>query len=277
MAVKMKVQPFLKWAGGKRQLLPEIRKRIPARFHTYFEPFVGAGAVFFDIQPKKAVINDINFELINTYRMIQNDVEKLIAELEKYKNEKEFYYKIRNLDRTQEFEKLSNVERAARLIYLNKTCFNGLFRVNRRGQFNVPFGKYKHPNIVNADVLRAVHEYLITNEISILNVDFEQAVEQAEAGDFIYFDPPYDPLSETANFTDYSLHGFTRDDQIRLRDLFVKLDKRGCYVLLSNSATPFIKELYADFHVEIVEANRTINSDAAKRGKIAEVLVRNYQ
>ena len=209
--------------------------------------------------------------------MIQNDVEKLIAELEKYKNEKEFYYKIRNLDRTQEFEKLSNVERAARLIYLNKTCFNGLFRVNRRGQFNVPFGKYKHPNIVNADVLRAVHEYLISNEISILNVDFGQAVEQAEAGDFIYFDPPYDPLSETANFTDYSLHGFTRDDQIRLRDLFVKLDKRGCYVLLSNSATPFIKELYADFHVEIVEANRTINSDAAKRGKIAEVLVRNYQ
>lgn len=277
MAVKTKAQPFLKWAGGKRQLLPEIRKRIPARFHTYFEPFVGAGAVFFDIQPKKAVINDINFELINTYRMIQNDVEKLIAELEKYKNEKEFYYKIRNLDRTQEFEKLSNVERAARLIYLNKTCFNGLFRVNRRGQFNVPFGKYKHPNIVNADVLRAVHEYLITNEISILNVDFGQAVEQAEAGDFIYFDPPYDPLSETANFTDYSLHGFTRDDQIRLRDLFVKLDKRGCYVLLSNSATPFIKELYADFHVEIVEANRTINSDAAKRGKIAEVLVRNYQ
>lgn len=277
MAVKTKAQPFLKWAGGKRQLLPEIRKRIPARFHTYFEPFVGAGAVFFDIQPKKAVINDINFELINTYRVIQNNVEKLIAELEKYKNEKEFYYKIRNLDRTQEFEKLSNVERAARLIYLNKTCFNGLFRVNRRGQFNVPFGKYKHPNIVNADVLRAVHEYLITNEISILNVDFEQAVEQAEAGDFIYFDPPYDPLSETANFTDYSLHGFTRDDQIRLRDLFVKLDKRGCYVLLSNSATPFIKELYADFHVEIVEANRTINSDAAKRGKIAEVLVRNYQ
>lgn len=277
MAVKTKAQPFLKWAGGKRQLLPEIRKRIPARFHTYFEPFVGAGAVLFDIQPKKAVINDINFELINTYRMIQNDVEKLIAELEKYKNEKEFYYKIRNLDRTQEFEKLSNVERAARLIYLNKTCFNGLFRVNRRGQFNVPFGKYKHPNIVNADVLRAVHEYLITNEISILNVDFGQAVEQAEAGDFIYFDPPYDPLSETANFTDYSLHGFTRDDQIRLRDLFVKLDKRGCYVLLSNSATPFIKELYADFHVEIVEANRTINSDAAKRGKIAEVLVRNYQ
>lgn len=276
VAVKTKAQPFLKWAGGKRQLLSEIRKKIPARFHTYFEPFVGAGAVLFDLQPKKAVINDINFELVNTYRVIQNHVEELIAELEKYKNEKEFYYEIRNLDRTQAFEKLTSIERAARIIYLNKTCFNGLFRVNRRGQFNVPFGQYKNPNIVNANVLRAVHDYLSSNEIAILNVDFEQAVEEAKAGDFIYFDPPYDPLSETSKFTDYSLHGFTREDQIRLRDLFVELDKRGCYVLLSNSATPFIKDLYSGFHIEIVAATRNINSDAAKRGKIDEVLISNY-
>lgn len=277
MELEIKAQPFLKWAGGKRQLLSEIRKRIPSQYHTYFEPFVGAGAVLFDLQPNQAVINDINFELVNTYRVIQSNVEELIAELRNYKNEKEFYYKIRNLDRFQEFHELTMLQRAARMIFLNKTCFNGLFRVNRRGEFNVPFGKYKNPNIVNADVLRAVHQYLTANEITILNVDFEEAVEHAKAGDFVYFDPPYDPLSETANFTSYSLDGFTREDQIRLRDVFVELDRRGCYVLLSNSATDFIKEIYSDYCVEIVGATRNINSDASKRGKIAEVLVRNYE
>lgn len=277
VATKMKAQPFLKWAGGKRQLLFEIRKYVPDNYKMYFEPFVGAGAVLFDLQPKCAVINDINFELMNTYYVIQHSVEELIDELSKHKNEKEYYYTIRNLDRSDTFYELSNIQRAARLIYLNKTCYNGLFRVNRQGQFNVPFGKYKNPKIVNSDVLRAVHDYLTSNEITILNVDFEKAVANAKAGDFVYFDPPYDPVSETSSFTNYSLNGFTRDDHVRLRDVFVDLHERGCYVLLSNSATDFIQELYSDFYVEKVSASRNINSVAAKRGKIDEVLVRNYK
>lgn len=270
-------QPFLKWAGGKRQLLPEIRKYIPKKINTYYEPFLGAGAVLFDIQPKKAVINDINTELINTYIAIRDHVDELINDLKKHKNEKEYFYAIRDLDRKEEFKKLSLVERASRIIYLNKTCFNGLFRVNSQGHFNVPFGKYKNPQIVNEIVLRAVHNYLNSNDITILNVDFEKAVEKAKKGDFIYFDPPYDPVSDTSSFTGYSLYGFDKDDQIRLRDLFVELDKRGCKVLLSNSATDFIKDLYKDFHIEVVSANRNINANASRRGKIDEVLVMNYE
>lgn len=270
-------QPFLKWAGGKRQLLPEIRKYIPKKINTYYEPFLGAGAVLFDIQPKKAVINDINTELINTYIAIRDHVDELINDLKKHKNEKEYFYAIRDLDRKEEFKELSLVERASRIIYLNKTCFNGLFRVNSQGHFNVPFGKYKNPQIVNEIVLRAVHNYLNSNDITILNVDFEKAVENAKKGDFIYFDPPYDPVSDTSSFTGYSLYGFDKDDQIRLRDLFVELDKRGCKVLLSNSATDFIKDLYKDFHIEVVSANRNINANASRRGKIDEVLVMNYE
>ena len=277
MKIKTDAQPFLKWAGGKRQLLPEIRKYVPKQFDTYYEPFVGAGAVLFDLQPKKAMINDINVELVNTYQVIREHVDELVETLKKHKNDKDYYYHIRNLDRTAEFHQLSMIERSARMIYLNKTCFNGLYRVNRQGQFNVPYGKYKNPNIVNEEVLRAVHHYLTNNDITILNVDFVQAVETAKAGDFIYFDPPYDPVSETASFTSYSLGGFDRDDQLRLRDLFIELHERGCYVLLSNSATEFIQDIYADFHVELVSASRAINSVASKRGKIAEVLVRNYE
>lgn len=277
MTIKTEAQPFLKWAGGKRQLLPEIRKYVPKQYETYYEPFVGAGAVLFDLQPKKAVINDINVELVNTYHVIREHVDELVETLSKHKNDKDYYYRIRNLDRTAEFHQLSMIERSARMIYLNKTCFNGLYRVNRQGQFNVPYGKYKNPNIVNEEVLRAVHHYLTNNDITILNVDFVQAVETAKAGDFIYFDPPYDPVSETASFTSYSLGGFDRDDQLRLRDLFIELHERGCYVLLSNSATEFIQDIYADFHVELVSASRAINSVASKRGKIAEVLVRNYE
>ncbi|WP_210766323.1 DNA adenine methylase [Caldifermentibacillus hisashii] len=272
------IQPFLKWAGGKRQLLPEIRKYIPKRMGTYYEPFLGGGAVLFDLQPKKAVINDINSELINTYLVIKNNVDELIEDLRKHENTSDYYYKIRDLDRDKNrFSKLSDVEKASRLIYLNKTCFNGLFRVNSQGQFNVPFGRYKNPNIVNEFVLRAVSHYLNNNEVKILNGDFADAVSSAKKGDFVYFDSPYDPVSETASFTGYTLGGFNKDEQIRLRDLFVDLDKRGCKVLLSNSATDFIKDLYKDYHIEIVSATRNINSIATKRGKIDEVLVMNYE
>lgn len=272
-------QPFLKWAGGKRQLLPEIRKYIPETFHTYYEPFVGAGAVLFDLQPQKAVINDINAELVNVYYAIKDNVNELIEDLKKHENDKDYFYDIRNLDRTTEYGKLSRVKKASRIIYLNKTCFNGLFRVNSRGQFNVPFGKYKNPQIVNEGVLRAVHDYLSSAEIDIKNIDFVSAVASATKGDFVYFDPPYDPVSETSSFTSYSLNGFKKEDQIRLRDLCVELDQRGVNFLLSNSATDFIIDIYSEkgFIVETVSATRNINSVASKRGKIAEVLIRNYE
>lgn len=271
-------KPFLKWAGGKRQLLPEIRKYVPKKINTYYEPFIGAGAVLFDIQPKRAVVNDINKELINVYNVVKNNIDELIEDLKKHENNKDYFYAIRDLDRQPEYQQLSNVERASRIIYLNKTCYNGLFRVNSQGQFNVPFGKYKNPQIVNEITVKSVHNYFSFNNITVLNKDFETAVETAEKGDFVYFDPPYDPVSDSASFTGYSLDGFDRSQQIRLRDLCVELDKRGCKFLLSNSATDFIQEIYKEeeFHIEIVSASRNINSVASKRGKIDEVLVMNY-
>lgn len=277
-AVKNKLaQPFLKWAGGKRQLLPEIRQYVPKKINTYYEPFIGAGAVLFDIQPKKAVINDINIELVNVYEMIKNHADELIEDLRKHENDKDYFYEIRDLDRKPEYKNLSPIERASRIIYLNKTCFNGLFRVNSQGQFNVPFGKYKNPQIVNEVVVRAVHNYLSSNDVQIMNEDFEVAVENAKKGDFVYFDPPYDPVSDTSSFTGYSLDGFNKDDQRRLKYLFVELDKKGVNVMLSNSATDFIKELYEGFNIQIVSASRNINSKASGRGKIDEVLVMNYE
>lgn len=270
------VRPFLKWAGGKRQLLSEIRKCVPANFNTYFEPFVGAGAVLFDLQPDRAVVNDINGELMNAYRVIQDDVEWLIHDLKQHRNEKSYFYFIRDLDRTDEYRQWSPAQKASRILYLNKTCYNGLFRVNKKGYFNVPFGNYRAPQIVNEKTLRAVHRYLSGNDVSIMRTDFETAVARAGSGDFVYFDPPYDPLSDTASFTGYSLGGFNKNDQLRLRDVFMELDKRGCKVLLSNSATDFIKDIYRHFHIRSVSAGRNINSVGSRRGKIDEVLVMNY-
>ena len=276
------LQPYLKWAGGKRQLLPEIGKHIPKSYNTYYEPFVGAGAVLFDLRPEKAVINDVNSELVNTYKVIKSiDGVRALIELLKFhkeNNSKEYFYKVRDEDRQEDYQDKSPVEKAARLIYLNKTCFNGLFRVNSQGQFNVPFGNYKNPNIVNEFVLKTVHNYLNSTEIEILNIDFKEALSTAKKGDFIYLDPPYDPVSDTSSFTGYSLDGFNKDDQIRLRDTFVELDKRGCKVLLSNSNTDFIRRIYGKYgyNIKVVSAERNINSIASKRGKIEEVLVMNY-
>lgn len=283
------VQPFLKWAGGKRQLLSEIRKYIPKDINTYYEPFIGAGAVLFDLQPDRAVINDINKELVNVYQAVKNDFDELVVYLKEHesKHDEKYFYEMRRLDRDpEEYARLSPVQKAARIIYLNKTCFNGLFRVNSRGQFNVPFGRYRNPNIVNEEVLKAVNDYLsFDDRVIILNEDFEKVVADAQKGDFVYFDPPYDPVSDTSSFTSYSLDGFKRDDQERLRDLCLDLHKRGCRFLLSNSATNFIKEIYEEvnteeetiFHMKIVSATRSINSVASKRGKIDEVLVMNYE
>lgn len=270
------VKPFLKWAGGKRQLLPEIRSYLPSSFKTYYEPFIGGGAVLFDCQPEQAVVNDINCEIINVYRVIKDDVEGLIARLKEHKNDEDYYYRLRELDRTEQFDDLSSVEKAARIIYLNKTCFNGLFRVNTQGQFNVPFGKYKRPNIVNEDVLRAINSFLNRSRLEILNKDFEEALEGISSEDFVYFDPPYDPLSDSSSFTGYTLSGFSRDEQRRLKGLCDRLHSRGVKFLLSNSATPFIEELYKDYDIIYVKAKRNINSVGKSRGKINEVLVRNY-
>jgi DNA adenine methylase len=272
------LQPFLKWAGGKRQLLPEIRKYIPKRRKLYFEPFIGAAAVLFDVQPQAAVINDANSELVNCYRMIKRDPEALIAKLREHKNEKKYYYHLRQLDRDPGFVRLSDVERAARIIYLNKTCYNGLFRVNSQGQFNVPFGNYANPNIVDEVVIRAVSRYLNEAHVEISNDDFAASVNGAGRGDFVYLDPPYDPVSDTSSFTGYNLSSFDKNEQRRLKTVCDDLSRRGCKVLLSNSATEFIRDLYdepARYTIVEVEANRNINSVATGRGKISELLIFN--
>lgn len=276
------VKPFLKWAGGKRQLLPELRKYFPESYKNYHEPFVGAGAVLFDLKPKNAVINDFNKELINTYNIVKDDVDNLITLLEEHEsnNTKEYFYEIREWDRNGILETKTDTERAARLIFLNKTCFNGLFRVNSQGQFNVPYGQYKNPLIVNEPVLKAVSNYFNKNNISILNGDFEGILNHVKKDDFIYLDPPYAPITDdSANFVGYTLNGFNSTEQERLRDLFVKLDKKGCYVMLSNSSVPLIHDLYKDYieTTEIVGANRAINSKASKRGKVDEVIIMNYK
>ena len=271
------VQPVLKWAGGKRQLLSEIKRRIPGGIRTYYEPFLGGGAVLFSLQPRQAVGNDNNAELINMYAVIRDHVDALIQDLRKHRNEADYFYEIRELDRTPQYNDLSPVQRASRLIYLNKTCYNGLFRVNKNGEFNAPFGRYKNPNIVNEMVLRAVSGYLHHNNIELLNVDFEQAVAGCRPASFIYFDPPYYPISDSGNFTGYTLDGFTKEDQVRLRNLCDRLDQNGVRWLLSNSSSPFITDLYHAYHIDYVMASRAINSDADGRGEIREVLIRNYE
>jgi DNA adenine methylase len=278
------IKPYIKWAGGKRQLLPELIKHIPndCEGFRYYEPFVGAGALFFELQPHLAVINDNNEQLMLTYKVIQNNIDELIEALKKHKdnNCEGYYYQVRGMDRNAElFNNLSNVEKAARLIYLNKTCYNGLYRVNSRGFFNVPFGRYINPAICDEPILRAIHRYLSCDnlEIKIINGDFASAVEDAGRGSFIYFDPPYHSPNQ-ANFTSYQSGGFGEEEQSRLRDVFALRTDAGARCLLSNSDTPFIRDLYKDkrFKIIVVKAKRFINSDASGRGQVNEVLVKNW-
>ncbi len=257
--------------------MDEIRKYVPKNFTTYYEPFLGGGAVFLELQPKHFVVNDINPELINVYQTTKNNVDLLIATLKTFKNESDSYYEIRELDRFPLFNTMSNIEKAARIIYLNKTCFNGLFRVNSQGQFNVPFGSYKNPDIINEITLRAVSRYLNENSGSFLNGDFADAVKEAKKGCFIYLDPPYDPVSDSSSFTGYTLDGFGKRQQTRLKAVCDDLDNRGCKFLVSNSSTDFIRDLYRDYKIERVQATRSINSVAAGRGKVDELLIRNYE
>lgn len=275
------VKPFLKWAGGKRQLLPDILKNIPQKYNNYYEPFVGGGALFFDLQHKNATINDFNQELTNTYSVVKDDVESLIELLTIHKNNNtsDYYYSIRAWDRDGEILKKSPTERAARFIYLNKTGFNGLFRVNSQGQINVPYGRYKNPAIVNEEVLRAVSSYLNSKNIHIKTGDYKASLENVKSGDFVYLDPPYAPVSDDKNsFVGYTLNGFNNDEQIRLKHLFDELTEKGVYAMMSNSSVPLIHDLYKDYKNStiIVQANRNINSNGGERQKIDEVLVMNY-
>ncbi|HEX8034806.1 MAG TPA: DNA adenine methylase [Ktedonobacterales bacterium] len=271
-------RPFLKWAGGKRQLLPVLLAHRPKKMGTYYEPFLGGGAVLLALQPAHAIANDSNAELINCYEVVRDNVEDLIAALSDHKarNCEDYYYEIRDWDRDSGYFERSPIERAARIIYLNKTCYNGLFRVNAQGQFNVPFGRYASPAIVNEGVLRAVSRYLSTNDVRFRTVDFAQATHDAQAGDFIYFDPPYDPVSSTASFTAYDMNGFGKDEQRRLKDHIDELTLCGCNVMLSNAYTPFIADLYQAYDCLKVEATRAINSNGKGRGKVNEILVMNY-
>lgn len=280
------VKPFLKWVGGKRQLLSQMEDFIPENYNNYFEPFLGAGALLFFLKPNMAYINDMNFELINVYNVLKDNIEELIIALEKNKNNnsKDYYYCIRAWDRSSGYSKRSNISKAARFIYMNKVGFNGLYRVNSKGQFNVPYGIYKNPNIVDKETLYSVSEYLNKNHIIITSQDFESAVSSAEKGDFVYFDPPYHPINKTSSFVEYQKGGFGIEEQIRLKLLSDSLVKKGVKVILSNSNTDFIINLYKNkidgaksevdyYFVELVNARRSINSNAKKRGSIKEVLI----
>ena len=280
--VKKEYKPFVKWAGGKRGLLKQILPFIPKEFNSYYEPFVGGGALFFELfskgllQNKKVVISDINSELINSYNIIKNKPLELIYILKEYKKNhtKEFYYKIRELDRKDNYINLPDIEKASRFIYLNKTCFNGLYRVNKKGFFNTPIGSYKNPNIADEETILNASEAL--QNVIIKEQSFEKVLETAQKEDFVYFDPPYYPLNETSNFTSYDSNTFLEKEQIKLYEIFDELAKKGVFVLESNSDTTFIKELYKNYEINTIQANRFINSKANKRGKIGEVLIRSF-
>jgi DNA adenine methylase len=272
---KDRIPTFVKWAGGKKQLISQFESHFPKKIKRYVEPFVGGGAVLFYVlknyKPKEVYIFDINQDLINVYEVIRNDVDNLIKELKKLKklHNKEHYYQIR----AENKELLSSLTRASRFIYLNKTCFNGLYRVNSKGGFNVPMGDYKNPLICPEEDLKEISKMI--QNVNIINASFEKCLEVSKKGTFVYFDPPYDPLKK-GSFTKYSKGDFLDDEQKKLKEVFRKLDGKGCQLMLSNSDTNFIKDLYADYNISFVKANRMINRDATKRGKINEVVVKNY-
>ena len=275
-------QPFIKWVGGKRGLLEQILPLFPMSFKNYYEPFVGGGAVFFELYSKglldnkKVFLSDINAELINAYNIVKDEPKELIKNLKKYKEKhnKEFYYKIRSLDRDESYQRLSPLEKAVRFIYLNKTCFNGLYRVNKKGFFNTPIGSYKNPNIADEETILNASEAL--QNATVKEQSFEEVLKVAKKDDLVYFDPPYYPLNETSNFTSYDSNSFLENEQIKLFGVFESLSAKKVKVIQSNSDTEFIKNLYIKYNINIVNANRFINSKSSGRGKITEVLVRNF-
>lgn len=272
-------RPFLKWAGGKSQLIQQYVDFFPKDFQSYYEPFVGGGAVFFHLQPQRAFLVDINIELVNVYRCVRDQVEELITQLEHHQNSHspEHFYAVRSQITTSDdwYYQGHNIARAARLIYLNKTCFNGLYRENSKGHFNVPIGSYKKPLIYDPETLRAASTALQPAQIT--EGYFDVVLEFAKTSeDFVYFDPPYYPISSTSKFTAYNRYSFSEADQVRLREVFAQLSDRGVKVMLSNSDCAFIRDLYKDFKIHTIYASRNINCNAEKRGKITEVLVTSY-
>lgn len=263
-------RPFLKWVGGKTQLLEQFEPLLPSKFGRYFEPFIGGGALFFRLHPPAATLLDMNAELIDCYIAVRDDVEGVLSELQKHQYETKHYYAVRELDPL----KLSLTRRAARTIFLNKTGFNGLYRVNREGRFNVPFGRHSRPSFADPPTLRACSAAL--RGVSAYVGDFGCVLDEAQPGDFVYFDPPYVPVSDTADFTSYVVGGFGWEQQERLAEVFRTLAKRGVHVMLSNSDVPRLRKLYAGFQIDGVQAARNINSNTARRGKVAEIVVRSW-
>jgi len=292
MSSKNEAKPFVKWAGGKRGIIETLEAKgfIPNKFNRYFEPMVGAGAVFFHIaekyKPKKCIISDINSDLINTYKSIKKDVNELIKELSKIKegfynskDRKEFYYKKRD-----EFNKLKKdkqnhlIYQAALFLFLNKNCFNGLYRVNKKDEFNVPIGSYKNPKIYDEENLRRISKLL--QNTTILNLDFEESVKDARKGDFVYFDPPYVPLSKTSDFTSYTKMDFGLEDQTRLAKVVNKLSEKGCYVMESNSSSDEIKDIFKEYNnlnIYTIEAPRFISCKSDGRKPVEESVINNYE
>ncbi len=275
----VKIPKFIKWAGGKEKLLEQYKNLFPKKFNSYYEPFVGGGAVFFYIkqkfQPKNIMISDINSELIDAYKIIRNSPEKLIIELKQHKEYhlsegKKYYLTIRSTDP----KNLPSLERASRFIYLNKTCYNGLYRVNSKGEFNVPMGKYKDPDIIQKEKILFASKLL--KNVKIKKMSFEKIINYVKKGDFVYFDPPYYPEKKTS-FTKYNKTNFLEEEQKKLYDIFKQLNRKGVFLMLSNSNTDFIKTLYKDYNIHFVNANRMINSDSKNRGKIKELVITNYK
>jgi DNA adenine methylase len=273
---KLLPRPFIKWAGGKTQLADALSNRLPFKFVNYHEPFLGGGAFFFKLYREgkfeRARVSDLNSELIDTYCAIRDSLEDVIKELSQYPHNEEFYYQLRAKNPLE----LSLPARAARMIYLNKTGYNGLYRVNRSGGFNVPFGKYKNPKYLDKDNLQAVSHAL--QKVDIHNASFETVLDYAKEGDLVYFDPPYVPVSPTANFTSYQANGFSVNDQRKLRDVCIELTRRNVYVILSNSDTEIVRDLFSPYSFEVNEvlANRAINCNGSRRGKMTELIITNY-
>lgn len=276
----MNAKPIVKWAGGKRQLIDKLLELMPEKYNNYFEPFIGGGALLFELMPKNATINDVNEELLAIYKCLANDEDfkLMLNDLEEHErlHSEEHYYKVREEDKKPDFSLMPIWKRASRAIYLNKSCFNGLYRVNSNGYFNVPSGKKHKVQTYDKENIIKLHNYFMNENVIILDGDFKKAVENAKCGDFVYFDPPYDQFDEKESFTSYTKYNFSKDDQKRLADVFKELSSKGVYVMLSNHNTNFINELYKGFNINIVNAKRMINADSKGRGNVEEVIITNY-
>jgi DNA adenine methylase len=273
--------PFVKWAGGKNRIVSNILQRVPSRFDHYYEPFLGGAALFFAISQRTTVrftayLSDTNEELINAYRTVLDDPENLIDKLSIIQEEydiaadKSLYYYVKRHEKPR-----TNVDKAARFVFLNKTCYNGLYRVNSKGEFNVPFGRYAKPRLCDPQNILAISRLLRESRASIQVLDFEKAVLNADKGDLVYFDPPYQPVSQTSSFTGYTSAGFSKDDQLALSRVFKRLVSKGCHVILSNSSTRLVEELYSEFGHDVIRVNRAINSVGSRRTGFTELLIYN--